>query len=249
MKKERLSRLLGLSLLCLLIVSGCKKDDGEDTVKDLPFVVCFDETENLYLLKSIILKADKTEMLLYSEDIANLTGIEEGMCGIGDFSIDFLNKVNSRYYNAMVLTWREAPLSEFTMIENPNNMRSDSLKLTWSKGSNFVGHTLFLKLSQKFMIGAEYDYRMNYDAIEQPVGNTFTLNLNALMTQPNTDTTSVSKTIGLTFDMEEFFAKYAGRDTFSFVVKYVSGLDAAGLYKYENFNLPTQVTVNPVAKP
>ena len=61
MKKERLSRLLGLSLLCLLVVFGCKKDDGKDTVKDLPFVVYFDETENLYLLRSVILKADKTD--------------------------------------------------------------------------------------------------------------------------------------------------------------------------------------------
>ena len=241
-------KLFGLFLVCLLITSGCGQEDEKGAVKDLPFVVFFDQTEQRFLLRSVSLRADSVDMILYSADIANSSGMRDGLCGIGDFSIDFQNKVNSKYYNAEVLVWRETLLSEFNIVEDPDNVQGDSLTVSWSKGCSFIGHILFLKLTQVVLTGAEYSYDLSYDALEPPVENTFILDLNAIMTQQDTDTTSVSKTIGLTFDLKDFFTMYADRDTFGFVINYISGLTNVGLNKYDKYKLPVPLTSNPVEK-
>ena len=251
MNIERFSRLFGVFFVCLCVVSGCKGTEDDNMVRDLPFVVYYDNAESRFLLRSIKLTSEnKADLILYAADIATDSKTEEGLCGIGDFQINFDTQINSKYYEATTLAWREAPLSKFTMVEDPSNVQSDSLTLSWSKGSSFIGHTLFLKLSHQTMAGAEYNYWMNYDAeLSPPVGNTFTMDLNAVMSQQNTGTTFVPQTIGLTFDMEDFFVKYADRDTFSFTIKYVSGLGEGLVNKYDNYSLPVQLITNPVAKP
>ena len=247
MKLVRFFSRCGLFFVCLLVVSGCKHNEPEGTVRDLPFVVYFDQTEDRYLLRSVKTDNGKSDLILYADVIATSSVVEEGLPGIGDFEIDFKNKIASKYYNAEVITWREAPLSEFTMVKDPDNVQGDSIKVTWSKGSNIVGSTFFVKLTQDVQQGAEYYYWLNYDEAIEVEDDVYTLQLNARKTtKPAEDAAVEKKTIGLTFDMRDFFVKYADKNTFGFVIKHMSGIDEMGLNRNENYTLPTKITVNPV---
>jgi len=247
MELTRFFKWCGLFFACLLVVSGCDKSDGNDTVLDLPFVVYFDQTEDRYLLQSVKMGSGSTDLILYSDVIANSSVIEEGLPGIGDFKVDFKNKVASKYYNAEVITWSEASLSEFTMVEDPDNVQGDSIIVTWSKGSSFIGSTFFVKLTQDVQQDAEYRYWLNYDETVEVEDDVYTLQLNALkITESAEDAEVEKKTIGLTFDMRSFFVKYADRNTFGFVVNYMEGINEMGLNKYGKHTLPTKITVNPV---
>ena len=247
MKLTRFFSRCGLFFACLLVVSGCKPSDNDDTVRDLPFVVYFDQTENRYLLQSVKTDNGKSDLILYADVIANSSTVEEGLPGIGDFKVDFKNKVASKFYNAETITWREAPLSKFTMDEDPDNVQGDSIKVTWSKGSSFIGSTFFVKLTQDVQQGSEYDYWLNYDEAVEVEDDVYTLQLNARKTtEPAEDAAVEKKTIGLTFDMRDFFVRYANRNTFGFVVKYMDGIDERGLNKEGKYTLPSKITVNPV---
>ena len=238
----------GLFLACLLVVSGCKKSDDDGTVLDLPFVVYFDQTEDRYLLRSVKTDNGKSDLILYADVIANSNIVEEGLPGIGDFKVDFKNKVASKYYNAEVLVWREASLAEFTMVEDPDNVQCDSIKITWSKGSNIIGSTFFVKITQDVLQGAEYYYWLNYDAAIEVENDVYTLQLNARKTaDPIENAVVEKKTIGLTFDMRDFFVKYADQNTFGFVVKHIVGLNELGVYKYVDYTMPTKITINPAS--
>jgi hypothetical protein len=235
-KRGRLSLLL--FWVGILLCTGCKGEDGMDTVSDVPFVV--NTEEGITLLNSV-------NFNFYSEKIAELPEAVDGACGVGTFSVDFSKYIDAKYYTADAKLWTWLPFSVFTMAEELNPVATDTISL--AKGCNVIGQVLFLLTTQEKVEGQEYAYRLNYNLLDTIANNNYQFNLSvSQLKEVVDDKPSKKEKVFLAFNLADFFKRYdmpEKADTFNLGVKFCKGWTEEGLYVYDLFKI-TPAIIRPL---
>ncbi|MDD6209171.1 MAG: hypothetical protein PUB21_01030 [Bacteroidales bacterium] len=224
-------------LVFLFFLTGCMGSSDEiPVIYNLPFVVRYDAEYGKYLLQSV-------DFRLYSSAIDSSSSVKDGVCGKGNFAIDFDN-TGTGYYDARVGNWEILPLSSFTMEANKGATIIDSV-VSLEKYALIDGFLFFN--GKQIITRGEYQYNLNYDSLNEPEKGIYQLDFNVTHLSGADTVLPHTGQFVKVFDLDPFVQSFGiakGIDTLKFNVGYCTGIGDSLLPVYKNVSSSLQIILD-----